>query len=165
MTRAVPKIASYPFTTLHPHMGKLKFGDQTYLTVADLPGLIAGAHLNKGLGHKFLKHVERTKILLFVLDGSLDPYEKRSPLNDLHSLFSEISLYNQNYADKPFLVALNKSDSLSENDNFKTNLEMLKNSDAIRGKEIVAISGRDALGLDELTIKIRAIAGNLAKKL
>jgi GTPase len=146
-------------------MGKLKFTDQTYLTIADLPGLIEGAHQNKGLGHKFLKHVERTKILLFLLDGSLDPYDKRSPLNDLMSLFSEIELYNKNFADKPFLVALNKSDSQNESDNFKTNLEMLRNSEILRGKEVIPISGRDGLGLEELTIKIREIAGDIAKKL
>jgi GTPase len=146
-------------------MGKLKFTDQTYLTIADLPGLIEGAHQNKGLGHKFLKHVERTKILLFLLDGSLDPYDKRSPLNDLMSLFSEIELYNKNFADKPFLVALNKSDSQNESENFKTNLEMLRNSEILRGKEVIPISGRDGLGLEELTIKIREIAGDIAKKL
>lgn len=127
--------------------------------------MIEGAHNNKGLGHKFLKHVERTKILLFLLDGSLDPYEKRSPLNDLMSLFSEIELYNKNFVDKPFLVALNKSDSEKESDNFKTNLEMLRKSEILRGREVVPISGKDALGLEELTIKIREIAGDIAKKL
>ena len=162
MTRAVPKIASYPFTTLHPHIGKLKFTDTNSLTVADLPGLIEGAHQNKGLGHKFLRHVERTKILLFVLDGSLDPYEKRSPLNDLLSLFSELSLYNSRFAQKPFLVALNKCDI--SNGNYQTNLDLLKSCDKLQGKEILSISGKEGVGMKELSKKLREVAEKLMIK-
>jgi GTP-binding protein len=104
MTRAMPKIASYPFTTLFPHTGKMKFSDSYSITLADLPGLIEGAHINKGLGHKFLKHIERNKILLFILDGSMDNKDKRSPLNDMISLLNEIKLYNDEYRKKPFLI-------------------------------------------------------------
>lgn len=159
LTRAVPKIAPYPFTTLHPHIGKLKFNEAFTLTVADLPGLIEGAHQNKGLGHKFLKHVERTKILLIVLDGSLDPYEKRSPLNDLNSLFNELSLFNKSYSDKPFLVALNKCDT--DNENHEINLGLLRNSPLLKGKDIYSISGKEGIGLEELTIKLKQIADSI----
>lgn len=144
-------------------MGKIKFTDQTYLTLADLPGLIEGAHQNKGLGHKFLKHVERTKILLFLLDGSLDPYDKRSPLNDLLCLFSELSMYNKEFMNKPFLVVLNKCDT-EEQQNFNTNLELIRNFDKLKGKEVISISGKVGTGLEELSQKIREIAKFCLKK-
>ena len=104
LTRAFPKIASYPFTTLFPHVGKIKFSDTSHVTLADLPGLIEGAHKNKGLGHKFLKHIERAKVILFVLDGTLDFNNKRSPLNDLDSLFDELRLFNSKLVEKRHFV-------------------------------------------------------------
>ncbi len=104
MTRAFPKIANYPFTTLFPHLGKLNFSDTTHVNIADLPGLIEGAHKNKGLGHKFLKHIERAKVILFVLDGTLDFNSKRSPLNDLVSLFDELKLFNPKLVEKPNFI-------------------------------------------------------------
>ena len=103
-----------------------------------------------------MRHVERTKILLFVLDGSLDPYEKRSPLNDLNSLFEELYLYDKNFAKKPFLVALNKIDI--DEAKYKENFELLKNHEKLRDTELVCISGKEAIGLEELSSKIRVIA-------
>lgn len=153
LTRAVPKIANYPFTTLHPHIGKLKFYDSYTLTVADLPGLIEGAHLNKGLGHKFLKHIERAKILIIVLDGSLDPLDKRSPLNDIATLTHELSMYNKNYLEKQFLIALNKCDS--DEINFKKNLELLSSDKNFINKEIITISAKLGIGLEILSQKLR----------
>ncbi len=124
--------------------------------MADLPGLIEGAHANKGLGHKFLKHVERTKFLLFLLDGSLDPYDKRSPLNDLNCLFQELSLFNKTYSEKPFLIALNKCDI--NQDNHNKNLELLKNSDVFQKAKIISISGKEAIGLEELVLGLKEMA-------
>ncbi len=155
----MPKIASYPFTTLHPHIGKIKFDDSSWITLADLPGLIEGAHANKGLGHKFLKHVERTKLLLFLLDGSLDPYEKRSPINDLNCLFQELSLFNKTFSEKPFMIALNKSDINQEN--HKKNLELLRSSDIFRKAKIMSISGKEAIGLEELVLGLKDMADEL----
>ena len=106
MTRAFPKIASYAFTTLHPHFGTLKFNDTFELSIADLPGLIEGASQNKGLGHRFLKHVERTKILIFILDGSNPSTEERNPLDDLICLFTELSLYDRSLVEKPYLIVI-----------------------------------------------------------
>lgn len=108
MTRAVPKIASYPFTTLHPHMGKLRYNVDQTLSLADLPGLIEGAHNNKGLGHKFLKHVERTKVLLYLLDGSIDPEfsKNRDPYKDFVTLKSELELYDKEISKKHYLIVI-----------------------------------------------------------
>ena len=77
LTRALPKIANYPFTTLTPTVGKIKFVDDFSMTITDLPGLIEGAHENKGIGHKFLRHIERTKLIVYVIDmyGTKPPFE------------------------------------------------------------------------------------------
>ena len=92
MTRAFPKIAHYPFTTLRPHIGIVRFVDETKIMLADLPGIIEGAHRNKGLGHDFLQHAERTKVLLFVLDGTVAD-EGRTPLKDYRVLYDELERY------------------------------------------------------------------------
>jgi GTP-binding protein len=87
-------------------MGKLRYKNDQTLNLADLPGLIEGAHLNKGLGHKFLKHVERTKILLFLIDGSIDPNidKKRNPIKDYFTLKNELEQYDLDIMKKPFLI-------------------------------------------------------------
>jgi len=108
LTRANPKIASYPFTTLTPNLGVLKYGDRD-IVLADIPGLIEGAHLGKGLGHDFLRHIERTKVILFLLDvsrGDLD--------SQLRSLRRELELYNVELIRRPSMVAINKVDLLDE---------------------------------------------------
>jgi GTP-binding protein len=79
LTRAFPKIAHYPFTTLRPHIGHAKFVDGSSLILADLPGIIEGAHENKGLGHQFLQHAERTKVVLYVIDGT-EIIDDRNPI-------------------------------------------------------------------------------------
>ena len=109
LSAARPKVAAYPFTTLHPLIGVVEF-PATYrrITVADIPGLIEGAHLNVGLGHEFLRHVTRCRLLLFVLDmaGS----EGRSPLEDFAAVRRELSLYDPTLTERPALVVANKMD-------------------------------------------------------
>lgn len=82
----------------------MRYKEDQSLQIADLPGLIEGASINKGLGHKFLKHIERTKILIYLLDGSLDPNEKRNPLNDYLTLKNELGLYDKDMILKPNLI-------------------------------------------------------------
>jgi len=103
-TRAHPKIADYPFTTLEPAVGVVELGYRQ-LVMAEIPGLIEGAHRGLGLGHDFLRHSERTKVLIHLLDGS-----SSSPLEDLKQINEELALYKQELADKPQLVAVNKID-------------------------------------------------------
>ena len=114
ISNARPKIANYPFTTLRPNLGHLKYEDERVLTMADLPGLIEGSHMNLGLGHHFLKHVERTKMLLFVIDidgFQLGPaYPKRSAIENVLLLNKELELYNPDLLNKPCLLAVNKMD-------------------------------------------------------
>jgi GTPase len=108
ISAARSKIAPYPFTTLHPVIGMVELGDYRRATVADIPGLIEGAHRNLGLGHDFLRHITRCRLLLFVLDmaGS----EGRSPIADLESLRREIDLYDPHLSLRPWIVVANKMD-------------------------------------------------------
>lgn len=103
------KIAPYPFTTLQPNMGFIKDEEEKKVFIADIPGIIEGAHRNKGLGFEFLRHIERTKLLLFVVDAS--GVDGRNPIEDLAVLRKELELYNPELLERPFLVALNKMDT------------------------------------------------------
>ncbi|HEX9597082.1 MAG TPA: GTPase ObgE [Anaerolineales bacterium] len=105
LTNAKPKIAAYPFTTLLPNLGVAAFDDKTSLVLADIPGLIEGAHEGKGLGHDFLRHIQRTRVLIHVLDGMAE-----DPLADFTQINSELALFDPALAEKPQLVAFNKMD-------------------------------------------------------
>ncbi len=102
------KIAPYPFTTLRPNLGILEYEDYSRLLIADIPGIIEDAHDNRGLGLSFLRHIERTSTLLFVIE--LAPYQERDPFEEFLMLRRELELYNPSLLDKPFLTVLNKID-------------------------------------------------------
>jgi GTP-binding protein len=108
ISAARPKVAPYPFTTLHPIVGVMELPGYRRLTIADIPGLIEGAHRGLGLGHEFLRHITRCRILVFVIDvaGS----EGRNPLEDLQNLRREIDLYDPALSSRPWLVVANKMD-------------------------------------------------------
>jgi GTP-binding protein len=108
ISRARPKIAAYPFTTLHPQIGILEYADFHRLTVCDVPGLIEGAHLNVGLGHGFLRHLERCKILVLLLD--MAGIDGRKPWDDYQQLLTELELYDDSMLARPRLVVANKMD-------------------------------------------------------
>jgi GTP-binding protein len=110
VSRARPKIADYPFTTLVPNLGVVDLGDERHLVVADIPGLVEGAAEGAGLGHRFLRHVERTRVLLHILDASPLAGPDRDPLSDFDTLNRELTLYAPELAKRPQVVALNKSD-------------------------------------------------------
>ncbi len=109
LTKNKVKIAAYPFTTLNPNIGLLEFEDYTRAFIADIPGIIKDAHLNKGLGLSFLKHIERTSMLLYIIDSTSE-----DPINDFKILQKEIEEYNPKILQKPFLIALNKLDILED---------------------------------------------------
>ncbi len=120
LSAAHPKTAPYPFTTLHPIVGVVEFDDFMRYTIADIPGLIEGAHDNVGLGHAFLRHVERTTILAFVLDTA--GVDGRNPWDDFETLKNELELYMKGLSKRKSIVIANKMD-LEES---KENLELLK---------------------------------------
>ena len=108
MTRAHPKIAAYPFTTLSPNVGLVDLPNYTRMTMADIPGLIDGAHTGRGLGHDFLRHVERCRLLLILID--MAGVDARKPWDDYRQLLAELKLYNKELLQKPRLVVANKMD-------------------------------------------------------
>ncbi|MGR7951929.1 GTPase CgtA [Finegoldia magna] len=142
MSNARPKIANYHFTTLEPNLGVCKVGEKSFV-LADIPGLIEGASEGLGLGHDFLKHIERTKILVHVLD--ISGSEGRNPIEDFELINSELASYNIKLNDKKMLVVLNKTD-LGAEDNIKEFRE--KYSDKV--VEIVEISAATTENVDKL---------------
>jgi len=117
ISAAHPKVAPYPFTTLTPHIGVVELPEYARITVADIPGLIEGAHRNVGLGHDFLRHIVRCKLLVFVIDmaGS----EGREPLDDLGKLRKELDLYDPQLSERPWIVVANKMDLPGAEENLK----------------------------------------------
>ncbi len=141
ITNAKPKIAAYPFTTLHPVIGTLEFDDGTSLRIVDIPGLIKDAHKGVGLGHTFLRHIERSKLLAFIIDmaGS----EGRDPIEDYRTLSEELRKYDKNLLKRTAIIIANKMD-LPE---AKKNLTLFRKK--IR-KQIIPISATEKSGLSEL---------------
>lgn len=155
ISAARPKIAPYPFTTITPNLGVVRLPDGRSFVAADIPGLIEGAHVGKGLGHAFLKHVERTAVLIHVIDLAAG-IEGRDPLEDFEAVNKELAAYGEGLADRPQLVAGNKMD-LPE---AQAAYQRLSAELAKRGYELYAISGVTGEGVDRLLYA----AANLAEK-
>ncbi len=142
LSAAKPKIANYPFTTLQPMVGVIHFGDHRRGTLADIPGLIEGAHQNIGLGHDFLRHIMRCRILLFVVDAA--GTEGRDPVEDLETVRKEVSLYSKELSKRPWHILANKIDV----EGAEANVERLK--DRFKRVRIFPVSAETGLGLDKL---------------
>lgn len=130
VSNAKPKIADYPFTTLQPNLGVVVYDDQA-LVFADIPGLIEGAHMGVGLGHAFLRHVSRCRVLIHLLDGSGD-----DPLADYNQINTELALYDERLAQKPQIVVFNKMDLPDAKEYFP----LVKEELAKRGVELIELS-------------------------
>lgn len=138
------KIAPYPFTTLTPNLGFIQKEDYTRIFIADIPGIIEGAHLNKGLGFEFLRHIERTKLLLFVLDAS--GIDGRTPAEDFNVLRAELAAYNPELLARPYLVLLNKIDS----EDAEVFLENFKEICTVDHEKLFLISAKNGDGIAAL---------------
>jgi GTP-binding protein len=149
ISAAHPKIASYPFTTLNPNLGIVELSGDRRLVVADIPGLIEGAHEGVGLGIQFLRHIERTKILLYLLD--IAPLEGSSPAEAFHTLRHELGCYSQTLLEKPFLVVANKMDLTDAKDN----LEKLREELQMPVHSISAVTGQ---GIPQLLEEVSRLA-------
>lgn len=149
LTRANPKIAAYPFTTLAPQLGIAELDPTRRLVIADIPGLIEGASSGAGLGHDFLRHVERTKVLVHLLDAV--PPDESDPADNYRKIRAELLAYSPALADKPELVVLNKMDLIPD---AKARAKVLKSLcadlDLRPGKDAIAISGAARDGLKDL---------------
>lgn len=137
-----PKVASYPFTTLTPQVGVVSLDTGRRLTMADIPGLIEGAHENRGLGHEFLRHITRCRVLMFLVDAAGS--EMRDPITDIQTLRTEIKLYDEDLAKFPWIIVANKTD-LPE---AEENIGYLKNR--FPKVPIIPISAMEGDGLDVL---------------
>ncbi len=141
VSAAKPKIADYPFTTLQPNLGIVNYHDHKSFVIADIPGIIDGAHKGKGLGHKFLKHIERTKSLLILIDATEENHQQV-----YDTLISELENYSDILISKTKIVAFSKIDLLSEDDLLKLKKEKLSGYD----DKIFLISSVAKLGIPEL---------------
>ncbi len=155
LSAATPKIADYPFTTLEPTLGIVKVDVHRSFVIADLPGLIPGAAEGKGLGHRFLRHTERTRLLVHLID--LDPSHGRDPVDDYRTIQDELRAYSVELAARPQIVAANKAE-LPDTQMRRAALERFC---AAEGLPFHAISAVTGLGLTEL---VRDIAGRLGSE-
>jgi len=148
ISRARPKVAPYPFTTLHPQIGIIEYPDFHRLTVCDVPGLIEGAHRDVGLGHAFLRHIERCKVLVLLLD--MAGTDGRAPWDDYKSLLNELELYDPALLQRPRLVVANKMDEPSAAEYLK------KFKRRIHKTPVLSISAAFDQGIEEFKQTIRA---------
>ena len=146
VSNARPKVANYHFTTLNPHLGVVNLGDGNSFVMADIPGLIEGASEGAGLGHEFLRHIERTKILLHVVDGA--SVEGRDPVADVHAIMDELKAYNPGLLELPQAIAANKLDALYDEGNDP--IKALKDEFESQGIPVFGISAVSGEGVNEL---------------
>jgi GTPase len=153
ISAAKPKIADYPFTTLEPNLGVVDMGDFRTFVVADIPGLIEGASEGAGLGHRFLRHVERTKLILHLVDVS--SLEGRDPVSDYEIINRELANYDADLAERPQIVVATKTDALDE----PKRLENLKKRAKKDRREFFEISAVTNTGVKELVSALAAKLG------
>ncbi len=158
ISAARPLIAEYPFTTLTPNLGVVDIGEYRSFVVADIPGLIEGAHLGQGLGIRFLRHIERTKVLIHVVDVS--PYSGRDPLQDFRVIQKELEAFSPEVAARPQIIAANKVDLLGDD---RSRLVRLHRMAARRKIPIFAISALKREGLKPLVEAVAKLLGRIAE--
>lgn len=158
MTTAKPKIADYHFTTIEPNLGVVKLESGASFVMADIPGLIEGASEGVGLGLKFLRHVERTRILLHVVDVA--GTEGRDPVEDFNTINNELKSYSEKLSKKLQIIAANKTDVMQDDENYKK-LEVLAKE---KGYEIFKISAVTGAGLKELFNRIADVLNTIPKE-
>lgn len=150
LSAARPKIADYPFTTLEPHLGVVQCDEERSFVMADIPGLIEGAHRGQGLGIRFLRHIERTRLLAHLVDVS--EASGRDPAQDFEIVLRELAEFSADLASKPMLVVATKMDALQDS----ARLASLQRAAEARGLELVAISSVTGQGLEELKRQLAA---------
>ena len=157
VTNARPKIANYHFTTLNPNLGVVDLKGSKGFVIADIPGLIEGASEGVGLGHEFLRHIERTKVLIHMVDAAST--EGRDPVDDIYKINAELGAYNPDIAARPQVIAANKIDALYEGE--AETLNRLKAEFEPKGIRVFPISAVSGKGLDELLYHVRTMLDQL----
>lgn len=152
VTNARPKIANYHFTTLNPNLGVVDLEGTGGFVIADIPGLIEGASEGVGLGHEFLRHIERTKVIIHIVDVA--GTEGRDPIQDIYAINKELSAYNADIATRPQVIAANKTDAIYDDGSGNDPVSALKAEFEPQGIKVYAISAISGKGLKELLYEV-----------
>ena len=162
VSNARPKIANYHFTTLNPHLGVVNLGDGNSFVMADIPGLIEGASDGAGLGHEFLRHIERTRVMIHVVDVAST--EGRDPVDDINKINKELEAYNPEIAKRPQIIAANKTDAIYVEEGEEDPVERLKKEFEPKGIPVYPISAVSGKGLKELLYAVQKKLDELPKE-
>ena len=164
VSNARPKIANYHFTTLNPHLGVVDLQDGQGFVMADIPGLIEGASQGIGLGHDFLRHIERTKVLVHVVDAA--SVEGRDPVEDIRTINAELKAYNPSLLERPQVIAANKVDSIynTGEEDWEVPVERLKREFEPEGIQVFAISAVTGQGVKELLYHVNDLLKTVDRK-
>ena len=162
VSNARPKIANYHFTTLDPHLGVVDLGDGAGFVMADIPGLIEGASEGVGLGHDFLRHIERTKVLVHVVDAAST--EGRDPVQDIRTILNELKAYNPELLTRPQVIAANKIDAIYTEEGTQNPLDALRREFEPEGIQVFPISGVSGHGVKELLYHINELLKTVDRK-
>lgn len=160
VSNARPKIANYHFTTLNPHLGVVDLEGCQGFVIADIPGLIEGASEGIGLGHEFLRHIERTKVLIHIVDAA--GTEGRDPIADIYAINKELEAYNEDICNRPQIIAANKMDCIYEG--MENSLEKIKAEFEPKGIQVFPISAVSGQGVKELLYHVRSILDTMDTK-
>ena len=160
VTNAQPKIANYHFTTLNPNLGVVDLEGGRGFIIADIPGLIEGASEGVGLGHEFLRHIERTRVIIHMVDAAST--EGRDPVDDIYKINEELRAYNPEIAERPQVIAANKIDALYVGD--EDPIQRIRDEFEPKGVKVFAISAVSGKGLKELLYQVREILDNLPQE-
>ena len=160
VSAAKPKIANYHFTTLTPVLGMVRVAEEQSFVMADIPGLIEGASEGVGLGHEFLRHIERTKVLIHVVDAA--GTEGRDPITDIYAINAELANYSEELSRKPQVIAANKTDAIYDLE--ESPVEQLRKEFGPKGIDVFPISAVSGKGVNELLYHVRQMLDGLDEK-
>lgn len=161
VTNARPKIANYHFTTLNPNLGVVDLDDTNSFVIADIPGLIEGASEGIGLGYEFLRHIERTKVIIHIVDAA--GTEGRNPIQDIYAINKELEAYNPDIAERPQVIAANKLDVLTDED-AESAVAAIRAEFEPQGIEVYPISAVSGQGVRELLYKVNDMLENIGEE-
>ena len=154
VSNARPKIANYHFTTLNPNLGVVDLDDAKGFVIADIPGLIEGASEGVGLGHEFLRHIERTKLIIHIVDAA--SVEGRDPIADIYAINKELAAYNPDIAARPQIIAANKTDMIYDEENAAANpVQLIREEFEPQGIPVYPISAISGKGIRELLYAVQ----------
>lgn len=162
VTNADPKIANYPFTTINPNLGVVHFEDGRGFVIADMPGLIEGASEGVGLGHQFLRHIERTRVLIHLVDAA--SFDGRDPVEDIRTINRELEKYNPAILKKPMIIAANKIDVAQPDENGVSPVDRISDFCKENGYEMYPISAVTGQGIKELLYEVQHLLDTTAKE-